>query len=347
MSYFFVFILLFLPLFSSYGQEATDEPQHYTGGVVTTRTGGSVTTRSSAVPSRRRAGQRPSRITKYSDTKKKPSRIDRTVARTTVKPRYVEENSTADVLKNQARSYREQGYKMQLAGDVRGALMYYQKANQMDPTYVEVYNDIGVVYEGLNDEDKALKMYKNALEVDPHYLPTYANLAMIYEKKGDISNASFYWQKRYELGQEGEYWREVARQHLLKLGTYPEVRKDQLEQKAAQLSRDLTFQREESKEKVIEEAQLHFDLGANLLLKKDYASAMQEFQAAITLNPADEQLKDKCREYYKNAEKLYVKEQALANTQDALNYIKNEDYLTAGEKLKNALTSVFRIDQEK
>ena len=114
------------------------------------------------------------------------------------------------------------------------------------------------------DDQSALRMYRRALEIDSSYLPTYTNLAFFYEQKGDIENATKYWAKRYDMGQEGEYWREVALQHLLALGTYPEAKRQWLEQKAACLTQNLIYQREQERLQVIEEARLHFNIGCDL-----------------------------------------------------------------------------------
>ncbi len=107
-------------------------------------------------------------------------------------------------------------------------------------------------------------MYKKVLEIESNYLPVYTNLAFLYEKKGDILNATEYWAKRYELGKEGDYWREVASQHLLKLGTYPEVKRKLLEKEAVGLSQKLVYMREQERLKILEEAKLHYEIGANL-----------------------------------------------------------------------------------
>jgi tetratricopeptide (TPR) repeat protein len=231
-------------------------------------------------------------------------------------------------------------------GDLPGALMYYQKAAQMDPHYAEVRNDLGVVYEAMGDLDNALAMYKSVLEIDPNYLPAYTNLAFCYEKKGDIKNATFYWKKRYEMGQEGDYWWEVSRQHLLKLGTYPQVRKQMLEEKAARLSREYLYKREQERLKLIEEARLHFDIGDKAFKERDYEVASKEFRTVLSLNPPDEELVNKAQELYKQTQRLHLREQAYVNTKNALDYINKGDYLSAGNKLKDALTAVFSITRE-
>jgi Flp pilus assembly protein TadD len=251
-----------------------------------------------------------------------------------------------DNLKQQAKIYREQGYKLQSRGELRKALVYYTKAAHLYPQYVEVYNDLGVVYENLGDDKNALAMYKKALAIEANYLPTYTNLAFFYERKGDIKQASYYWQKRYELGEKGEYWWEVSRQHLLKLGTFPEVRKERLEKEAAKLSKELVYKHEQQRLKTVAEARLHFNIGATMVAKGDYAGAIKEFDTALSLNPPDEELKNKIKKLYKKTKKTLIKEEALTYTQEALEYIKRDDFLSAGEKLKNALSSVFRISQK-
>jgi len=251
-----------------------------------------------------------------------------------------------DAVHEQARAYREQGYRLQSIGDLSGALINYQKAVQMDPQYAEVYNDLGVIYESMGDDEKALQMYKKVLEIEPDYLPAYTNLAFLYEKKGDIVNATLYWKKRYLAGERGEYWWEVSRQHLLKLGTYPEVRKAVLEQEAARLSRELIYKHEQERLKLMEEAKLHFDLGNVAFKAKDYETAIKELSTVVSLNVPDKKMNDTSRQLIEQAERLHLRNQAYTDTKNALDYIERDDYLSAGDKLKSALTAVFRITQK-
>src|SRR4030042_3825544 len=105
--------------------------------------------------------------------------------------------SEESIVKDEARAYREEGYRLQQMGDLSGALQYYQKAAQIDPHYAEVFNDLGVVYESMGDDTNALSMHKKVLEIAPDYTATYTNLAFLYERTGDIENATLYWKKRY------------------------------------------------------------------------------------------------------------------------------------------------------
>jgi len=252
----------------------------------------------------------------------------------------------SDLVIEDARAYRDQGYKLQSLGDSKEALVYYQKAIELDPLFTQAYNDLGVVYESLGNDKRAEKMYKKALDLDPGYLGVYTNLAFLYEKRGDIKNASFHWQRRYELGERGEYWWEVARQHLLKLGTYPEIKKERLEQAAARLSRELNFKREQDRLKLLEEAKLHLDIASQAFKEGDYIAAIKECNVVLSLNPPNEELKTKAREIAQASERLRFKEKAFADTNNALEYLRSGDYLSAGEKLKSALEATFHISQE-
>jgi len=250
------------------------------------------------------------------------------------------------LVEEDARMYREAGYRAQSVGDLRGALAWYQKAVTLDPSFAQPYNDIGVIYETQGRINEALKMYEKVLEIDPEYLAAYTNLAFISEKKGNIEDAAYYWQKRYELGREGDYWWEISRQHLLKLGTYPRVRREMLEKKAARLSREIIWKNAQEKAATIREAKLHFDIGNQAFLEKDYKIAIKEFEAVFFLNPSDEELFNKSVKLYKQSKRLYLRGKAISDAKNALDYMENDDYLSAERKLGNTLETISHITQE-
>ncbi|UCD15717.1 MAG: tetratricopeptide repeat protein [Candidatus Omnitrophota bacterium] len=251
-----------------------------------------------------------------------------------------------DDLDERAKVYRQEGYRRQSMGDIQNAFNYYQKAIHVEPLYVEVYNDLGVLYEAMGDDDNVVKMYTKALDIDPQYLPAYTNLAFFHEKKGDFEKASYYWQKRYELGEEGQYWWEVAKQHLDQLELYPPLVRLRQDKAARELEEQLVYRREQTRLKIVEEARLRFKAGSSLFLKGDYTAAIKEFQIAKFLNPPDEELKAKTDEFIEKAEDMLEKKRALNYTKEALDYIENDDFLSAGEKLKDAFSVVSDISQK-
>jgi len=256
-------------------------------------------------------------------------------------------SQAGDLLLEDAKAYREAGYKAQSLGDIEGALVWYQKAAQLDPNYAQVHNDIGVIFENQGDLVRAEKMYKKTLSIDSNFLPAYTNLAFIAEKKGNVEDANYYWTKRYELGQKGDYWWEVARQHLLKLGTYPKLRRERLEKQASLLSKEVAQNNERERLVLVKEAKLHFDIANQAFLEKDYETAIKEFETVFLLNSPDKELIDKSVSIYKQSKRLFLRKKALSDAKNALDYIENDDYLSAEKKLGDTLETISRIAQEK
>lgn len=125
-------------------------------------------------------------------------------------------------LKEEAKSYRIQGYEAQERGEIDAAITWYQKAASLDPEYAAPHNDLGILFEAKGWLDRAELSYQKALSVDSNYEEAHTNLALLYERKGELEKAAFHWMRRYKLGEPGEAWTEEARQRLEKLGLVDE-----------------------------------------------------------------------------------------------------------------------------
>jgi Flp pilus assembly protein TadD len=75
-------------------------------------------------------------------------------------------SSFADA-KSDAKSQVEFGISVAQRGLWREAIYRWQKATELDPTYVAAYNDLAIAYEHEGQLDKARKAYEKALELDP------------------------------------------------------------------------------------------------------------------------------------------------------------------------------------
>ena len=127
-------------------------------------------------------------------------------------------------LRDQAVTYRTEGYEKQQQGDFAGALSAYQKAAAIDPAYPTPHNDVGVLQEQMGQFEDAKRSYEQALLIDPNYLEAHANLAMLHERLGDKDQAVQHWMKRYELGDPADPWTARAEERLVALGviqSYP------------------------------------------------------------------------------------------------------------------------------
>jgi tetratricopeptide (TPR) repeat protein len=121
-------------------------------------------------------------------------------------------------LREEAVTYRIQGYEAQRRGDKAAARSLYQKAAQLDPAYPTPHNDVGVLLEQEGLLEEAEQSYKQALALNPAYPDAHANLAMLYERMGEKEKAVYHWMKRYQLGDAADPWTSKAEDRLVALG---------------------------------------------------------------------------------------------------------------------------------
>ena len=121
-------------------------------------------------------------------------------------------------LREEAVSYRAEGYQLQQRGDYAGAITSYQKAAHLDPTSAVLQNDLGIAFEGQGQWDRAEQAYLQALNMDPEHLQAYSNLALLFEKKNEREKAVYYWLQRAKRGRSDDAWTIRARERLAALG---------------------------------------------------------------------------------------------------------------------------------
>src|SRR5712692_2668511 len=90
--------------------------------------------------------------------------------------------SVADA-RGEAKSQVEFGISVAQRGLWREAIYRWQKATELDPTYVAAYNDLAIAYEHEGQLDKARKAYEKALELDPNNSQVRQNYELFKEIK--------------------------------------------------------------------------------------------------------------------------------------------------------------------
>jgi Flp pilus assembly protein TadD len=60
------------------------------------------------------------------------------------------------------------------------AIQAYQKVIELDPTYVEAYNNLGIVYQTMGDVERAFGAYQKSTEINPRYEKGYNNLGLLF-----------------------------------------------------------------------------------------------------------------------------------------------------------------------
>lgn len=69
------------------------------------------------------------------------------------------------------------------------AIQAYEKVNELDPNYIEAYNNLGIIYQELGDFESALKTYRRAIEINPKYEKGLNNIGILLHLKGEDEKA--------------------------------------------------------------------------------------------------------------------------------------------------------------
>lgn len=187
----------------------------------------------------------------------------------------------------QARMYRDQGYKLQSAGNMEEAMGYYQKATELDPFYAVSFNDLGVAYEAKGMIPQAENCYLTAIKRDPYFLSSYSNLALLYEGKRDFRKAVAYWQKRVNLGSPNDPWTQKAKLRLKDITLVLEGQGLAQEDEVIDLMRQISEKKALLRESNKELAQDYLKRARVSYNKDDLATALKLGASAQQMDPSD------------------------------------------------------------
>jgi uncharacterized protein (TIGR02466 family) len=79
--------------------------------------------------------------------------------------------------------------------NLQDAQNYYQKVLELNPDHSQTLNNLGVIYQGLGENQKAKEYYKKAIEINPNYTDPHNNLGIIFKALGDTQNAKDCYEK--------------------------------------------------------------------------------------------------------------------------------------------------------
>ena len=88
-----------------------------------------------------------------------------------------------------ASAYTNLGIAYFRKGDVNRAKEYYDKALQINPSFVYTRNELGKLYLSIGKEDEAIREFKMAINGFPSYEEAHFNLGLAYLKSGNKISA--------------------------------------------------------------------------------------------------------------------------------------------------------------
>ena len=75
-------------------------------------------------------------------------------------------------------------YQKQLSGDLDAAIIGYNEALKLDPSYADVHGRLALIYNKKKDQKKALEHFEQALAADPNAWKIRYNFAIILDQAG-------------------------------------------------------------------------------------------------------------------------------------------------------------------
>jgi len=74
-------------------------------------------------------------------------------------------------------------------GEIAKAIQAYSKAIEMDPVYIEAFNNLGMTYQEMGDLENALRSYRRAIEINPKYEKALNNIGILFFLRGEDEKA--------------------------------------------------------------------------------------------------------------------------------------------------------------
>ncbi len=103
---------------------------------------------------------------------------------------------------NDTKSYFQLASRLDLTGNYKEAILYYQKILELDPGQDEIYNKIGRAYENLDELNEALENYRKFSELYPKDIPGFLRIGKIEEMLGHFNKAAEIYDKALLLDPE-------------------------------------------------------------------------------------------------------------------------------------------------
>ena len=200
---------------------------------------------------------------------------------------------SADTRSDAVEQYRMQGLEAQQQGLLADALAYFTKALRLDPDRADLYNDLGVICERMDNPYQAQKYYFESLNVDKNYLPAYSNLALLCKKQGNLAQAAKYFHRRIELGDPADPWTRQAVEELRALSqAFPEEKTwldsyeaDFLERRSRVLQQQLEASQDQAMAERLKKAEQYIQQAKAYEAEEMYVQALAEYDKAMAETP--------------------------------------------------------------
>ena len=201
----------------------------------------------------------------------------------------------------------------QLKAEYDKAIADYDKAIEIDPKYVEAYNDRGWVWHLKTEYDKAIADYDRAIEIDPENVDAYSDRGWVWQLKAEYDKAIADYDRAIEIdptstdaySDRGLVW-QLKAEYGRAIADYNRATEIDTENVDAYGNRGWVWHLMGESDKAIadldeairldpEDCHLYHCRGIAWVAERQYKKAVADFNEAIRLDPKD------CRSYASRA----------------------------------------------
>ncbi len=162
-------------------------------------------------------------------------------------------------------------------GQIDAAIQLYEKAERLEPRYVEAHNNLGSAFGRAGRVPEAIAQYKKAVELMPHLPQLHSNLGAALARNGELTEAMIQFRKAIELSPD------FAEAHS-NLG-YALLMKGNADEALVELQKGVELKPDSI------ETQMH--LGDLLLARGQIVDAIVHYREALRLRPNSEEAQRK------------------------------------------------------
>jgi len=100
-------------------------------------------------------------------------------------------HSGLTVHRHNAKMFYNYGNCLRNQQKIEDAIIFYEEAIRLHPTYSKAFDNIGVLYDDGTEQGSKMaeKMYQKSIEANPHHPSAYSNLASLYAQKERLQEA--------------------------------------------------------------------------------------------------------------------------------------------------------------
>lgn len=169
----------------------------------------------------------------------------------------------------------EQGHALIEQQMWKKAIEKLEQAAKIDPSYSELWFELGVAYDSIDQVGKAINSYKRALKIEPDNIRILNNLANTYRDVGEFSKAEECYDKIFEINPNS----------LIGWFSRAETLKWKGDLEGAIEGAKHTIQLAEQQKNAYFSAAGHYNLACYFTLSGNKEAAKEHLEEALEINP--------------------------------------------------------------